>query len=196
MTRPRTGLLLLVLGLAPLAAAHSAEIHLEERIDLNVTDADAGKLFQTFGQLTGARIDLDPQFQVARKVSIRLDNVTVGTALNAICESIGCRWRLKDGAIGIGPVRAREHHESSASDLEAKIDLRVTDADLQGVMQTIAQVLDAELVYDDAIAKAKLSLDMGQQSIAAVLDAACAPSGCKWKFVTGGAKPELRVKAR
>jgi len=196
MTRARTGLLLLVLGLAPLAAAHSAEIHLEQRIDLNVEDADAGKLFQTFGKLTGARIDLDPQFQSAQKISIRLDNVTVATALNAICESIGCRWRLKDGAVAIGSVRARERREPKPSDLEAKIDLRVTDADLREVMQTMAQVLGAELVYDDALAKGKLSLDMGQQSVAAVLDAACAPSGCKWKFVTGGAKPELRVTAR
>jgi hypothetical protein len=63
-------------------------------------------------------------------------------------------------------------------------------------MQTMAQVLDAELVFDDALAKAKISLEIGGQSIAAVLDAACAPSGCKWKFVVGGAKPMLRVAAR
>jgi hypothetical protein len=194
MTRTRTGMLLLVLALAPLAAARSAEIHLEQRIDLNVTDADAGKLFQTLGQLTGARIDLEPQFQAARSISIRLDNVTVATALNAVCESIGCRWRLKDGAIVIGPMRARERRESRAGDLEARIDLRVTDTDLHGVMQAMAQILGVELEYDDALAKAKISLDMGDQSIAAVLDAACAPSGCKWKLLTG-AKPVLQVAA-
>jgi type II secretory pathway component GspD/PulD (secretin) len=191
MTRTRTGLLLLVLALIP-PAAHAAEVRLDDRIDLNVTDADVGKLFQTVGQLTGARVDLDPRFQTARRISIRIDNVTLRTALTAICESLGCRWRTRDGAIFVEPVRTGDRRVNV---LDQKIDLRITGADLHGVMETMAEILGADLAFDEALPKGKLTLDMEQQTIAATLDAACAQAGCKWKLVNRDPKPVLQVTA-
>jgi len=192
MTRARTVLLMLALAFVPLAA-HAAGIGLDDRIDLNVTDADAGKLFQTVGQLTGARIDLDPRFQAARRISIRIDSVTVRTALTAICESLGCRWRTRDGAIFIEPVRTGDPKVNA---LDQKIDLRITGADLHEVMETMAMILGAELAFDEALAKGKLSLDLGQETVAAMLDAACAQAGWKWKLVTRDPKPLLQITAR
>ena len=191
MTRTRTGLLLLVLAFIP-PAAHAAGVHLDDRIDLNVTDADVGKLFQTVGQLTGARVDLDPRFQTARRISIRIDNVTLRTALTAICESLGCRWRTRDGAIFVEPVRTGD---PTVNALDAKIDLKITGADLHGVMETMAQILRAELAFDETLPKRKLTLELEQETVAATLDAACAQAGCKWKLVTRDPKPVLQVTA-
>ena len=191
MTRTRTGLLLLVLAFIP-PAAHAAAVRLDDRIDLNVTDADVGKLFQTVGQLTGARVDLDPRFQTARRISIRIDNVTLRTALTAICESLGCRWRTRDGAIFVEPVRTGD---PTVNVLDAKIDLRITGAALHGVMETMAQILGAELAFDETLPKGKLTLDMEQQTVAATLDAACAQAGCKWKLVNRDPKPVLQITA-
>lgn len=191
MTRARTVLLLLALALVPLAAG-AAGIRLDNRIDLNVTDADAGKLFQTVGQLTGARVELDPRFQSARKISIRIDNVTLRTALTAICESLGCRWRTRDGAIFVEPVRTGD---ATVNALDAKIDLKITGADLHGVMDTIAQILGADLAFDEALPRGKLTLELEQETVAAALDAACAQARCKWKLVTRDPKPVLQVTA-
>ena len=191
MTRARTVLLLLALALVPLAA-RAAGIHLDNRIDLNVTDADAGKLFQTVGQLTGARVELDPRFQSARKISIRIDNVTLRTALTAICESLGCRWRTRDGAIFVEPVRTGDR---TVNALDAKIDLKITGADLHEVMDTIAQILGADLAFDEALSRGKLTLELEQETVAATLDAACAQAGCKWKLVTRDPKPMLQITA-
>jgi len=192
MTRARTVLLLLALALVPLAA-RAAAIRLDDRIDLNVSDADAGKLFQTVGQLTGARVEIDPRFQSARKISIRIDNVTLRTALTAICESLGCRWRTRDGAIFVEPVRTGE---PTANVLDQKIDLKITGADLHGVMDTIAMILGADLAFDEALPKGKLTLELEQETIAATLDAACAQAGCKWKLVSRDPKPVLQITAR
>jgi type II secretory pathway component GspD/PulD (secretin) len=193
MTRARTVLLLLfVLAVVPLAA-RAAAIRLDNRIDLNVTDADVGKLFQTVGQLTGARVELDPRFQTARKISIRIDNVTLRTALTAICESLGCRWRTKDGAIFVEPVRTGE---PVVNVLDQKIDLRITGANLREVMETMSMILGADLAFDETLAKGKLSLDIGQETIAATLDAACAQAGCKWKLENRDPKPVLQITAR
>lgn len=192
MTRSRTGLLLLVLTFIP-PAAHAAAVRLDDRIDLNVTDADVGKLFQTVGQLTGARVDLDPRFQTARRISIRIDNVTLRTALTAICESLGCRWRTKDGAIFVEQVRT---HDPTVNVLDQKIDLRITGADLHGVMEITAEILGADLAFDEALPKGKLTLDMEQQTVAATLDAACAQAGCKWKLVNRDPKPMLQIGVR
>ena len=191
MTRTRTGLLLLVLAFIP-PAAHAAAVRLDDRIDLNVTDADVGKLFQTVGQLTGARVDLDPRFQTARRISIRIDNVTLRTALTSICEILGFLWRTRDGAIFVEPVRTGD---PTVNVLDAKIDLRITGADLHGVMETMAQILGAELAFDETLPKGKLTLDMEQQTVAATLDAACAQAGCKWKLVNRDPKPVLQITA-
>ena len=191
MTRGRTALLLLALALVPLAT-QAAEIRLDNRIDLNVTDADAGKLFQTVGQLTGARVELDPRFQAARTISIRIDNVTLRTALTAICESLGCRWHTRDGAIVVEPVRTGEPRVNV---LDQKIDLKITGANLREVMETMSMILGADLVFDEALAKGKLSLDLGQETVAATLDAACAQAGCKWKLENRDPKPVLQITA-
>jgi len=192
MTRARTALLLLALALVPLAA-RAARIRLDDRIDLNVSDADAGKLFQTVGQLTGARVEIDPRFHSARKISIRIDNVTLRTALTAICESLGCRWRTSDGAIFVEPVRTGE---PAVNVLDQKIDLKITGADLHGVMDTIAMILRADLAFDEALPKGKLTLELEQETVAATLDAACAQAGCKWKLVSRDPKPVLQITAR
>ena len=191
MTRTRTGLLLLVLAFIP-PAAHAAEVRLDNRIDLNVTDADVGKLFQTVGQLTGARVDLDPRFQTARKISIRIDNVTLRTALTAICESLGCRWRTRDGAIVVEPVRTRD---PMVNVLDQKIDLKITGADVHEVMETMAMIVGADLAFDEALPKGKLTLELDQETVAATLDAACAQAGCKWKLVSRDPKPLLQITA-
>jgi len=190
----RSALLLLVLALSPLTAARAAPVNLAERMDLDVTDADVGKLFHTFGQLTGARVELDPQFQLARRVSIRIDNVTIRTALTAICESIGCRWHLGEGAIVIGPIPPAA--EPRPFDFKEKITLRVQGANLREVVETMATMIGAELYFDEALDAAKLTLDLDQQTVAGALDAACAQAGCTWKLVTGGPKPVLRVSVR
>jgi type II secretory pathway component GspD/PulD (secretin) len=191
MTRIPTGLLLLVLALNP-TIARAAEIHLDNRIDLNVTDADVGKLFQTVGKLTGARVDLDPRFQTARTISIRIDNVTLRTALTAICESLGCRWRTRDGAIFVEPVRTGDPRGNV---LDQKIDLKITGAELHEVMETMAQILGAELAFDEALTRGKLTLELEQETVATALDAACAQAGCKWKLVNRDPKPVLQIMA-
>jgi type II secretory pathway component GspD/PulD (secretin) len=190
----RSCLLLLVLALSPLTAARAAPVNLGERIDLDVTDCDVRQLFHTVGQLTGARVELDPQFQPARRVSIRIDNVTIRTALTAICESIGCRWHFGEGAVVIGPMPPAT--EPRPVDFKEKITLRVQGANLREVVETMATIMGAELHFDETLDAAKLTLDLDQQTVGEALEAACAQAGCKWKLVTGGPKPILRVTAR
>ena len=117
--------------------------------------------------------------------------MTILTALTAICESIGCRWHTRDDVIVVAALPAPEARRAA---LDVPIDLRVKDASLREVMQTIAMILGAELTFDEALAGAKLTLDVGHQAVAATLDAACVQAGCKWALATGsGPKPVLQV---
>jgi type II secretory pathway component GspD/PulD (secretin) len=139
-------------------------------------------------------MEIDPHLQAPnRTVSIRIDNVTIQTALTAICESIGCRWHTRGDVIVVAALTA---HEAKRTGLDEKIDLRVNDAPLREIMQTMAMILGAELTFDEALASTKLTLDVGHQAVAATLDAACAQAGCKWKLTTAGPRPSLQVSAR
>jgi hypothetical protein len=63
-------------------------------------------------------------------------------------------------------------------------------------METMAMILGADLAFDDTLPKAKLTLDLDQETVAATLDAACAQAGCKWKLAAREPKPVLQVTAR
>jgi type II secretory pathway component GspD/PulD (secretin) len=195
LRRATLTLALAIAALAPPAPARAVTLNLHQRIDLNVSDCEVGQLFRVVGQLTGAQIEIDPRLKEAtRRVSIRIDNVSIRTALNAICESIDCRWLAKDDVIVVTALTAHEPKHRAL--LDEPIDLRVQDAPLHEVMHTLATILGAELTFDEALAGVKLTLDVENHALAATLDAACAQAGCKWKLIPAGAKPSLQVTAK
>ncbi len=73
---------------------------LEEPIDLKVKEANVREMFQTFGQMLSAEVELDPR--ITGKVTIELNNIPCGKAIDKVCEMAGCTWKLDTE--GKGPV--------------------------------------------------------------------------------------------
>jgi type II secretory pathway component GspD/PulD (secretin) len=82
--------------------ANEKPASLREPIDLKVTQADGLDLFQTFAQILGADLVLDPA--VAGNVSLNLQSTPVEQTLDALCQTLGCDWRYTEGANGKKPV--------------------------------------------------------------------------------------------
>lgn len=74
---------------------------LRKPISLDLVDAVPADVFASFGEILGREAVVDPA--VTTPVTIRLQKVTVGTALRAICESIGCLWRLEPERLTVQP---------------------------------------------------------------------------------------------
>ncbi len=186
------GLLLLGAGTA-LAEPGDVRAGLEQRIDMTLKSAAPADLFGTFAKMFSAEAVVDPA--VRAPVSIELHNVRARTLLDAICESIGCRWSLEPG----NPPKLRVTALPSAGSPPAPkpapagepIDLRVTDAHIQDVLKTFGEIVGAKAMVDPAI-QGKVSFNLENTPWNQALDAVCAQAGCEWKLDAG----VLRVTSR
>jgi hypothetical protein len=174
---------------------------LDERIDMALKNAAPDDLFGTFAKLFGpnAVAVVDPA--VRGPVTIELHNVRARTLLDAICESIGCRWSVvaatpaTPAKLLVVPLAAKDHGEGvQKTPIKEPIDLKVTQADGRDVLRTFGEILGAELVVEPGVA-GQVSLALENLPVDQTLDAFCKSLGCEWSFTEGanGRKPVLRV---
>lgn len=174
---------------------------LDERIDMALKNAAPSDLFGTFAKLFGpnAVAVVDPA--VRGPVTIELHNVRARTLLDAICESIGCRWSVAAATAAtppklfVVPLAAKDHGEGvQKTPIKEPIDLKVTQADGRDVLRTYGEILGAELVVEPGVA-GQVSLTLEAVPVDQTLDAVCKSLGCEWSFTEGasGRKPVLRV---
>lgn len=182
-----------------LPAATWADGGLDDRVSLKVDEADPQEVLQTFGRLLGLPAEIDPS--IKKRFSLQIEQVTLRTALNAACESVGCQWRLEEGKLKV--TRLPEIVENSgdgkgggkgAALLKDKIDIKVTSADARNFFATVAEIISGELSMD-ANVRGTLNLDLEAQPLSKVLDTACAQVKCQWR-VTEGSRPVLEIKPR
>jgi len=69
-------------------------------LDLNAVAPDAA--FKAVGNAIGVTVTVDAA--VTTPVDITVRNVSAKTALNAMCESIGCQWTITGGALAVKPI--------------------------------------------------------------------------------------------
>ena len=158
---------------------------LDSRIELAVTEADPAELFATIGKMMSVEVVLEPG--LAGKVSIELHNVRVRTILDALCESVGCQWTFDSLArppklrVTPGPAEPRPDPLGKHALPKDPIDLRVTDAEVQDLLQTFGQILGGKAVVDPAI-QGKVSLDLQDTPLDQALNAVCTAAGCDWSY--------------
>lgn len=85
--------------------AAEPQANLERKTTINVTAASPKDVYGSLAKVLGCELDLAPEIQ--EPLTLRIPNVTVRTALNAISESVDAFWQLKGGKLHIGPLTTR-----------------------------------------------------------------------------------------
>jgi type II secretory pathway component GspD/PulD (secretin) len=175
------------------AGAFGSENPLDQRINMAVRDADPVETFRSFAKLVNAEPVVSPDLK--GKVTVELKNVRVRTLLDAVCESIGCRWELSPGnppKLRVSPVAtqpAQRHIEP-----KEPLDLKVTDAKAREVLTVFAQILGAEPDIDPSIG-GTVTFDLQNTPWDKALDTVCEQLRCEWRL-SEGEKKVLRVSPR
>lgn len=134
---------------APLFAGPRLEDKVRQRIDLDLVEASAPDVFASFARMLGAELDLSPA--VTGKVTVRLQNVMLETALDAVCDSIGCRSELRWGevpSLRILPVVPQSPDLISPAvrqSLDSPVSVSLKDAAAMDVLVSLSRMLSAEL---------------------------------------------------
>lgn len=165
---------------------------LDQKIDLSLEDARAHEVFRTFGQILQAEVTMDPRIE--ERVTIEIHDVTVRTAMTAVCESVDCSWSLEPGEPKVLTVRSVAPGEpASPSRLDELIDISLRDADLVEVLRLVASMIDARLQLDPKV-EGTVTVEFQKVRVDTFLDQLCFMGGCRWSLVPGD-RPVLKVEA-
>ena len=152
MTRALPALLLSVLLVAPAAPAFAQDA-LAKKVTIDVNAASPVSVFTAVATASGAGFTVTVDPAVTEPVDITVRNVSVKTALNAICESIGCQWTLTGSTLVVKPkpqsammIGVVQPAGSGAGSEKSK----AAAARAQAVLDALKQTLPADLKFEGA----------------------------------------------
>ena len=196
MNRISTRVASLLLTVILCGGTLQAQQPLQQRISVTYQGATALSVFQAIADVLHARLQLDGKVNGAVTLDVR--NVSVETVLRAVCESIGCRWRVESGAL----VVERDENAPMSKDTnplahisvkdvfeEVPVDIRWNDAPLDAAVRVFARMLGAEPVIDETLMEKRISLSLTKRSVNSALNAVCEQAGCRWRLT----EPPSRV---
>ena len=198
-----TRMLVLVLAVLSFAADATAQKDLaKERVSLIFKDTPVGRVFQPPVKSLGYELTLDPTLNAL--VSIQVDNITAQTALNVLCESIGCRWRQegktsdRERANGHGDDCADDPERATSSSVAAGTSstyaVRSLDEDLPFDITwsptkvyysfyMLARMMDADVDIAPALQDRKLAVVIKSATMRQAFDKICTVAGCRWEMI-------------
>jgi type II secretory pathway component GspD/PulD (secretin) len=174
--------IVMVAALLMAGAAGASPDALDRKVSLDLQDATVEEAFRSLAHVAGVQISLEGV--TGEKVSLELENVRVRTILSALCDSLGCRWELAGDKLRVVPVpgeRPAPRVKPTLESLAAVIDLKVTNASVRDLLETVAQIMSARPIIDSAI-EGKITLEVENTEVEKVLDTACASARCEWSL--------------
>lgn len=147
-------------------------------ISLDLKDAPAAEVLAAFASMTEAKAEVDPA--VAGPVTIHLDGVSWMTALDAVCDTLSCRWALQGGEEG----RRLEFHprpdvEAPSSGLDSSLSLSLRRAAAIEVLMAFAEISGRTLVTPDGL-EGLVTIELDGVRARTALTAVCESLGYRW----------------
>jgi hypothetical protein len=157
-----------------LCAALLAAGPLDARVSVNYRDASAGEVFRALASGAGLTVQTDPG--TLQPVTITLTNVKLSNALNAVCDSASCSWRLDNG-LHITPLP-----RPAAGSLPPYVSFHVRDARGAEAFHALGDALGVGVAIDLNLATERVNFNFDRASTTEVLNLLCNYVGCEWDY--------------
>lgn len=173
----------------PCTGRLQAQSPLQQRISVTYQGATPASVFQAIADVLGHRLQLDGK--VSGSVTLDVRNVSAETALRAVCESIGCRWRVENGVLVVDrdPNAVTQGQSDPLAQINVRnvyedlpVDIRWNAAPAEAAITSLARMLGAEPLVDRALIDKRVSLSLNRQTARAALNAICEQAGCRWRL--------------
>jgi type II secretory pathway component GspD/PulD (secretin) len=138
---------------------------LDSRISLDLDTVSATDVLGSLGRVLGLPVDIDPAIE--SPVTLKLVDVRLRTALNAVCDSLRCGWRIEAAADGERRLRftaiadnLTPVHLPASHGLAERLTLSLAEAPLGSVLETLARVSGGSAELDPSLADQKVTIEL------------------------------------
>jgi type II secretory pathway component GspD/PulD (secretin) len=190
------------------SASARAQTDLGKRVSIDVNTVAPQEVFDSLARSLNCEAAVDPQVQ--QPVTLRVVNVSARTALSAICESIGCRYRLDGKKLVIEPLLPKTKDKVLASRIQASQllqnlkrpmpqGMRFDNAPLSSVLAAISDASGFEITVEPIEADKKVTVDLSGQTFQEALKKVIELAGTEGVVAFGvadGSKPKIKIKVR
>ena len=135
------------MAIGSMAAPALAQDVLAKRISLDLKGVAPAQAFKAVADAVGVNASIDTA--VTAPVDILVRNVSAKTALDVMCESVGCRWTLAAGTLSIKPIVQFSAHvawDAAGTTAQSKAKLKRT----QMLLDAMKQKLPADMKFENA----------------------------------------------
>jgi len=162
-----------------LAAALGTVVHAAGPLDARVTVSfNAASGSDVLGILaTGAGLRLQIAEGTLKPVTITLSNVRLSHALNAVCDTALCAWRVDGTTLLVTPLPSE-----GAASLPPTVTFEVRDASPADVFRALASAIGVRVSIDPALSNELVSMNFRNASTPTVLNVVCEVAHCTWDF--------------
>jgi TonB family protein len=138
---------------------------LDRRVFVDVNAVAPGKVLDQLCGTIACTLDVDPRLP-QNDVSLKLSNVRARTALDALCDIVGCRWSLKGSVLSVvatSPPPAVPHEQKWLERMKTPLgdpSWRLQRVPLRDVLARLSRHIDTEIVWEGVDLDTPVSEDL------------------------------------
>ncbi len=195
-----TRMLTIGLTILSLAAPAAQKDLARERVTLQFKDTPVTQVFPALAKSLGYELTLDPKLRAL--VTLQVVNVTAQTALDAICQSIGCSWQRSGNRLVVNALRdeimiwgdnavGEQIRRSGGDPLHSVVrnlddrlpfDITWSPIDLQYAVTHLARMANAAADVAPSLQGRKIAVVLTNATLRQALDEVCRVGSCQWEL--------------
>lgn len=169
-------------------SSRSAAAPLDMRVSVQFVNSKPADILEVLAKPAGLTVEVSSSD--LRPVTITLTNVRLRTALDAICDTAACGWKL-DGTT----IKVTSTGTSAASGLPPLVSLALDEVAVPDVFRAIGAAVGVAVVIEGRVEGSPVSAKFTNAQTGAVLDYLCKNAGCTWEYDDGSRQLRVRFQA-
>ena len=173
---------------APTAAQPDTNLNL--RVSIDFKEARAQDVLKAVAD--AASLQLAIADEEMSRVTITLTNTRVRTALDAVCETAGCKWSIVDGQPPV--LKVSRSGKRGSPTLKSDISVHLKTAAFEQAFRSLASYLDVSIVFEGKLPMQSVTISLKEGTTSTLLDALCKAAKCTWRFEPDSKKLVISAK--
>lgn len=146
------------------------------RVSVQYVNSNAGDMLRVLAKAAGLTVEV-PSTPL-QPVTITLTNVRLRTALDAICDTASCTWRLEGTTIKLASTGT----PGAAGQLPPTVSITANDMSVTEFFRAIGAAINVPVTVEGQVERPPLTVSFTNASTTTVLDFMCKKAGCTWSY--------------